>query len=79
MATADFLALIGVFIAAVAVPGPDVVGAAEVVVLGPVDVGTCVDSSAGQPYRDASRVARLPPAWCQPTIASTWLLFSASR
>src|SRR5947209_10077818 len=72
-----------------------VVVAAGVVVLGPTGgegaavpegavtaalvVGTCVDCSAGQPYREASSVARFPPARCQPTIASTWLLVSASR
>src|SRR6478735_7991847 len=45
---------------------------------GAPNVETGVASSAGQPYRDASAVARSPPARCQPTIASTRLLASAS-
>src|SRR5271157_5975978 len=42
-------------------------------------LGTAVVCSAGQPYREASSVARFPPARCQPTMASTWWLFNASR
>ena len=45
---------------------------------GDPNVDTGVASSAGQPYRDASAVARSPPARCQPTIASTRLFASAS-
>ncbi|SIJ96458.1 Uncharacterised protein [Mycobacteroides abscessus subsp. abscessus] len=33
--------------------------------------GSLPACSAGQPYREASAVARSPPAWCQPTMAST--------
>jgi hypothetical protein len=41
-------------------------------------VATGVLSSAGQPYRDASAVAKSPPARRQPTTASTLLFTSAS-
>ncbi len=41
------------------------------------DGRTGAASSAGQPKRDASEVARSPPAACQPTMASTRLVASA--
>ena len=42
---------------------------------GAADTGAT--SNAGQPKRDASNVARSPPALDQPTMASTWLFSSA--
>src|SRR5579875_2796360 len=66
------LAVVGVVLLAVgAGAGLDVGGVA--------DVDTAVASSAGQPYREASSVARFPPAWRHPTMASTRLSISASR
>ena len=43
----------------------------------PVTCGTATVSSAGHPKRDASAVAKSPPAPDQPTMASTWLSTSA--
>ena len=65
----------------VAVGGADVTDGAVLVGGGVVVTGgvaTSTGSSAWQPYRDAREVARSPPAWCQPTIASMLLSTNAS-
>src|SRR6476469_2873853 len=76
----------GVFVVGVAVVVPvggvycvleadddvEVVGAPAVV------VDTAVASKARQPYREDIAVARSPPAWCQPTMASTRFCATAS-
>src|SRR5579875_831381 len=74
------LAVVGVVLLAVgAGAGLDVGDVSDAGAGGGADVDTAVASSAGQPYREASSVARFPPAWRHPTMASTRLSISASR